>query len=35
MTHYSMHIKTNISKHFTQEQTSLPTSGGEISCCHL
>jgi len=30
-----MHIKTNISKHFTQEQTSLPTSGGEIPCCHL
>ena len=32
---HSMHIKTNISKHFTQEQTSLPTSGREIPCCHL
>ena len=34
MTHNSMHIKTNISKHFTQEQTSLPTSGREIPRCH-
>ena len=30
VTHNSMHIKTNINKHFTQEQTSLPTSGREI-----
>jgi len=35
MTCNSMHIKTNISKHFTQEQISLPTSGREIPCCHL
>ena len=34
-THNSMHIKPNISKHFTQEQTSLPTSGREIPRCHL
>jgi hypothetical protein len=27
MTHDSMHINSNTSKHFTQEQTSLPTSG--------
>ena len=35
MSHNSMYIKTNISKHFTQEQFSLPTSGREIPCCHL
>ena len=33
--HLPMLIKTNISKHFTEEQTSLPTSGREIQCCHL
>ena len=35
MTHNYMYIKTNISKHFTQEQISLPTSGRDIPCCHL
>jgi len=35
MTHDSLHIKTNISKYFKEEQTSLPTSGREIPCCHL
>jgi hypothetical protein len=35
MTHDSRHIKTNISKHFTQEQTYLPISSTEISSCHL
>ena len=33
--HDSMFTKTNISKHFTQQQMSLPTSSREIPCCYL